>query len=156
MLENKIRALESIAEGLKDRLTEFVFVGGAVTELYSSKSLVDEYRPTTDVDCITQIHTRSRYYQLEDYLRSRGFRNDIDSGVICRWIFKGILVDVMPTDPKILGFSNQWYDDGCNHLLSYQLPSGTWINLFAAPWYIATKTEAVLTRGNKDLRRRRF
>ena len=40
MLENKIQALESIAEGLKDRLTEFVFVVGAVTELYSSKSLI--------------------------------------------------------------------------------------------------------------------
>ena len=59
MLENKIKALESIADGLKDRLTEFIFVGGAVTELYSSKSLVDEYRPTTEVDCITQIHARS-------------------------------------------------------------------------------------------------
>lgn len=152
MLENKIQALESIAMGLKERLKEFVFVGGAVTELYSSKSLIDEYRPTTDVDCIIQIHSRTKYYQLEDFLRSRGFRNDVESGVICRWIYKGLLVDVMPTDPKILGFSNQWYEDGCIHLVEYLLPSGTRINLFAAPWYIATKTEAVMTRGNKDLR----
>jgi hypothetical protein len=152
MLENKIKALECIAEGLKDRLIEFVFVGGAVTELYSSRSLVDEYRPTTDVDCITLIHTRSQYYRMEDYLRSMGFRNDIESGVICRWVYKGILVDVMPTDPKILGFSNKWYEDGFNHLVPYILPSGISINLFAAPWYVATKTEAVLTRGNKDLR----
>ncbi len=123
-----------------------------MTELYSSKSLVDEYRPTTDVDCITQIHARSKYYQLEDFLRSRGLRNDIESGVICRWIYQGILVDVMPTDPKIPGFSNKWYEDGCNHLVQFQLPSDARINLFAAPWYVATKTEAVMTRGNKDLR----
>jgi len=39
----------------------------------------------------------------------KGFSNDVESGVICRYKIKGIVVDVMPTSEGILGFANQWY-----------------------------------------------
>jgi hypothetical protein len=33
-----------------------------------------------------------------------GFTNDIDSGIVCRYKIRGIVVDVMPTDDPSIGF----------------------------------------------------
>ena len=38
-----------------------------------------------------------------------GFVNDTESGVVCRYRVKGIVVDIMPTDVKILEFANRCY-----------------------------------------------
>jgi hypothetical protein len=45
---------------------------------------------------------------LEQRLPTLGFARDVGSEVICRWRHAntGVLFDLMPTDPTILGFSN--------------------------------------------------
>ncbi|HEX9513239.1 MAG TPA: hypothetical protein VF939_22265 [Puia sp.] len=42
------------------------------------------------------------YAAIEEKLRSKGFVNDVESGVICRYTIHGITVDVMPTSENIL------------------------------------------------------
>jgi hypothetical protein len=98
-LENQ-RMLELAHEHLGDLRDEVVFVGGATVELWITDPAAPEFRPTDDIDVIVEITTRQEYYRLEERLRQIDFRNDDESGVICR--FKqpesGLVLDVMPSD----------------------------------------------------------
>ena len=99
-----------------------VFVGGAVVNLYSTTPTgTPEPRVTEDVACIVEVAPRTAFYQLEDELRALGFVNDVASGVICRWTYQGLTVDIMPTDPTILGFGNLWYAAGFAEATPYRL-----------------------------------
>ena len=93
---------------LKDKV---VFVGGATTSLYADRQ-TQEIRPTDDVDVIIELISYNERTKLEEKLRSMGFRHDMESTVVCRFIIQGIIVDIMPTTPDSIGFSNQWYPDG--------------------------------------------
>ncbi|HEY4206888.1 MAG TPA: hypothetical protein VGM31_08750 [Puia sp.] len=66
---------------------------------------------TEDIDIVVEIFHYDEYAAIEAKLRSKGFANDVTSGVICRYIVQGIMVDVMPTSENILGFSNKWYPE---------------------------------------------
>jgi hypothetical protein len=57
----------------------------------------------------------------------------------------------MPTDEKILGFSNSWYKDGVGSAEEYELPNGECISIFAFEYFVSSKCEALLSRGMKDL-----
>jgi hypothetical protein len=48
---------------------------------------------------------------------------------ICRWVGHGILLDVMPTNERILGFGNIWYESAIVSSRSYELPGGAQIRL---------------------------
>jgi hypothetical protein len=61
---------------------------------------------------------------------------------ICRWTYRGTQVDLMPTDPTVLGFANRWYDLAVRTAADVRLPSGAVIRLIAAPAFLATKFEA--------------
>lgn len=148
-----ITMLQTVANGLGDLKNDMVFVGGAVAELYASNPELSDIRPTLDVDCVIELRSKTAHAKLEDNLRTLGFANDSSKGVpICRWIYQGILVDVMPSDTDILGFSNKWYDEGIENKISKMLPDGTEIFVFPPEYYLATKFEAHKGRGGKDLR----
>lgn len=153
MLSTNINMLQTVANGLGELKNEMVFVGGAVAELYANDPAASDIRPTLDVDCVIGLSTRLEFYRLEENLRARGFANDISAGApICRWIYKGIKVDVMPTDENILGFSNKWYVEGIENEIQKILPDGTEIFVFPPEYYAATKLEAHKGRGGNDLR----
>ncbi|OGQ34290.1 MAG: hypothetical protein A3F16_08000 [Deltaproteobacteria bacterium RIFCSPHIGHO2_12_FULL_43_9] len=146
--------IQTIAKGLGDLVNKVVFIGGATTPLYIEDPAASEVRPTEDVDCIIEIASQIEYHKLEENLRKRGFKNLVDStgkAPICRWKFNGVIVDVMPTDEKILGFSNRWYIEGIKNAQPLQL-SSTEILIFTSPYFIAAKIEAFHGRGKKDFR----
>lgn len=58
----------------------------------------------------------------------------------------------MPTDEKILGFSNRWYPLAIETADLHFLPSGRSIRLVSAPVFLATKLEAFHGRGPSDIR----
>lgn len=148
-----IEMLIKVARGLQHLVNEMVFVGGAVAELYADDPAATEIRPTKDVDCVVEISTRIAYYGLEQELRKLGFANDqSESPLICRWAFDDVIVDIMPTDEKILGFSNRWYDVGITNRISQELSNDLSIYTFTMPYYLASKFEAMNSRGGKDLR----
>ena len=70
---------------------------------------------------------------------------------ICRWRYRGIVVDLMPTDPNVLGFANRWYRLAVETAQRISLPSGITIRLISGPAFIATKFEAFADRGRGDL-----
>lgn len=142
-----------VAKGLAHLKDEVVFVGGAIAELYADDPAASDIRPTKDVDCVVEISSRKDYYALEDELRKLGFVNDQStSAPICRWLYDDVVVDIMPTDEKILGFSNQWYESGIANKSIKWLNDHTKIFVFPIEYYLASKFEAMNSRGGKDLR----
>ena len=145
--------IQCVAEGLGELKNEMVFVGGSVVELYSLQPELTDIRATKDVDCVIKILTYSEYAQMEEKLRNIGFHNDTTVGApLCRKKYKGILVDVMPLNTDILGFSNRWYEDGIANKTTTKLPNEIEIFVFQVEYFLATKFEALKNRGGKDIR----
>jgi len=147
-----VQMLDIVAERLGDDLCgRLVFVGGAVAGLLITDPAQPAIRPTEDVDLIAQVIVRTDYYALEAELRARGFQQDMRTGApICRWTVAGVTVDVMPTLPDVLGFSNRWYPLACATAWAARLPSGRSVQVIATPAFVATKLEAFAGRGQGD------
>jgi hypothetical protein len=65
-------------------------------------------RFTIDVDLFVEAATARRYHEVEAALRSAGFTQDVaGQSLQCRWSRHELIVDVMPDDPAVLGFSNR-------------------------------------------------
>lgn len=102
-----------------------------------------------DIDVIVEVASFSKYSELEEHLREKGFGNVLDGDApICRWRIDGVIIDVMPTMSEILGFSNRWYQSAVEERIPYDLPSGVTIQRVRPEYFIATKIEAFLGRGH--------
>ena len=150
---SNLAMITQVANALGDLKEEVVFVGGSVAELYADYPEVTDIRPTIDVDCFLELRTYRNYSKLEERLRALGFKDDTSQGApICRKIYKGIKVDFMPDDERVLGFSNRWYADGIRNKQECTLFDGTKIYILSVAYYLATKFEAMNGRGGADIR----
>ncbi len=105
-----VAPLRDAARFLRPLLGELVFVGGCTTALLITNTAAADVRPTYDVDAIAEITSYAAYTAFSERLRNLGFAEDVSEGApICRWRQQNTVLDVMPLDPKILGFSNRWY-----------------------------------------------
>jgi hypothetical protein len=128
-----------------------VFLGGCATGLLLTDPAAPEPRPTQDVDVITEVLSLIDYYRLADELRIAGFVEDQTEGApVCRWRSEGVMLDVTPTDPEILGFGNRWYAPALRASGHIGLPSGARLRVVTAPYFLATKLEAFDGRGGGD------
>lgn len=143
--------LRQIAEALGDLREQVVFLGGAVAGLLVTDPLADGVRATRDVDAVVNAN-RSTFHRIEQAVAKRGFARDVQSDVICRWIHKdsGVLFDLMPVQPEVLGFSNRWYPYAVESAEPVELSPGVTIRLVSAVAFIATKLEAFAGRGEGD------
>jgi len=146
-----IETVKRVAKGLSPLLDRLVFAGGAVIELYADDPAASPLRPTTDIDIVVELTGYGKYAELVEQLAKLGFHHDPESKVACRYKFDEITVDIMPTDEKILGFSNRWYKEGMKQVFKYEFDDGIQIKLFEPPYFLATKFEAFKGRG-KDYR----
>ena len=138
--QSSVTMIRHVAERLGNLRKLVVFLGGAVTGLLLTDAAAPEARSTKDVDIIVEIGSYTEYAHFEEALRSLGLIQVQD--VICRWNFGGVLVDVMPTDETVLGFSNRWYSHALETAEDYDLTAGLIIRLVTAPCFVATKLEA--------------
>lgn len=147
--------LETAAGLLGPLLDEVVFVGGATVHLWLTEPGAPPARATEDVDVVCEVASRTEYYRLGKALRGRGFKEAMDAPVICRWESADplLVLDVMPTDPDILGFSNPWYEEAIASALPVALSSGAEIRATVPPVLVATKLCAWRGRGRGDLLR---
>lgn len=146
-----LNLLESAAAKLDPLLPEVVFVGGCATGLLITDLAAAEVRGTYDVDVITEIASYSDYVAFSERLRDLGFQEDSREGApLCRWKHGDLILDVMPLDAKILGFSNRWYTDAWRTSADVILPSGRAIRAITAPCFLCTKIEAFRGRGQGD------
>lgn len=142
--------LSSTVIGLGPLKDEVVFVGGATIELYITARPALRVRPTDDVDCVVEVASRMDYYKLEERLRAQGFTHAPEERIVCRWKYKDVLVDVMPIEGDILGFTNRWYRQGFERSILANLGAGLAIRIFDIPHLIASKIEAFKGRGQND------
>lgn len=145
--------LEIAASGLQELLHQVTFVGGTIASFYATHPAPTEPRPTFDVDCVIEITSQLQFVKLEERLRNMGLEHDTsENAPICRWKFRGVSIDIMPDNPKILGFASIWSAEGLKAPMSVTLHSGVSIRILTAPYYFASKLEAFLGRGVQDIR----
>lgn len=144
--------VELVAVALGELRDELVLVGGCAASLLIDTPTAPPPRVTYDVDLAVAVAALRNYHALERKFARLGFKRDLSPDApICRWRIGAIEVDLMPTDERVLGFSNRWYREAVASAHKLTLPSGTAINLISAPAFLATKFEAFLTRGKADM-----
>lgn len=145
-----ITRIKAVSNALDKLATPVVFVGGATASLYADVEFRENARPTDDVDVVVELLAYKNYAAVEEQLRAIGFANDISSKVICRYKYEGLIVDIMPTSEKILGFSNKWYAPGFKQAIDYAIDEMHTIKIFPAAYFIASKLETFKGRGKND------
>jgi hypothetical protein len=139
-----------MAAKLKPLLPEITFVGGCTTGLLITDPAASPVRATDDVDVIVEVASYAEYSRFSKRLRSLGFSEDTsEDAPICRWLVDQMKLDVMPTDEKILGFSNRWYKPAIETADLVPL-GGFELRVVTAPYFLATKLEAFRGRGKDD------
>lgn len=140
------------AAKLAPLLDQIVFVGGCITGLLVTDPAAAPVRTTLDVDVIISVASYPEFTLLEKRLRELGFRQSHAEGApICRWLSGDLILDLMPTDSAILGFSNPWYRPALENAQRIRIGEHD-IQLITAPFFLATKLEAFRGRGNNDFR----
>jgi hypothetical protein len=146
------RALfESIVRLLAPVLDELVFVGGCTTGLFITDPAAGGIRPTKDVDAIVDVTSYAKYTALSERLRQLGLAEDSSPGApLCRWRRADLIVDVMPIDEHVLGFSNRWYPLAIETAQTFDI-AGYDVRVVTPALFIATKLEAFHGRGGGDV-----
>ena len=142
-----MQLVEVVAQALGELCDELVLVGGCAAGLLCTSPNAPPPRVTYDVDVIAEVAALPAYHALEKRFAARGFRRDIaQDAPICRWRIGEVKVDLMPTDERVLGFSNRWYPAAITGASAVKLPSGRQIRLISAPaFFLATKFEDIIT-----------
>lgn len=151
-MSTNLERLELAAQRLGPLLDELTLVGGTAVGLLISDPAAEPPRPTLDVDFVAESTTYVQYAQVERRLMAQGFahaRGDGDPR--CRFRLGDLVLDVMPLDERVLGFSNAWYRSGIKCRVTARLPSGTRFHHIDAPHLIATKLLAFAERGEDDV-----
>lgn len=134
-------------------LGELVFVGGQLAEWLVTDPAAVRVRPTDDVDVIVAVTSRTAYHRIQEQLRMLGFGPDSRPGApVCRMRTRDDLVlDVMPLDERVLGFTNRWYPFVVDSATLLGLEQDLVIRAVTAPAFLATKWEAFAGRGGGDI-----
>lgn len=138
--------LKLTVQALGDLTDDLVFIGGSTISLYITEPEVVQVRETFDVDCIVEASGRLEYEETVKRLRKRGFNEDMEEKVICRYKKGELILDLMPTDARILGFTNKWYKSAIQNTTETSL-AGKKIKIFTPAYLIASKVEAFKGRG---------
>lgn len=146
------RALfEFVVRLLAPVLGDLVFVGGCTTGIFITDPAAAGIRPTRDVDAIVDVTSYTEYNALADRLRALGLTEDSSEGApLCRWRYDSVIVDVMPIDERVLGFSNRWYPTAIDTAQHLDI-AGHRVRIVTPALFIATKLEAFHGRGNSDV-----
>ncbi len=139
-----------MARKLRPLLSEVAFVGGCATGLLVTDPAAAAPRVTYDVDVIVELASYAEYARLSKRLRGLGFSEDSSEGApLCKWVSEGMKLDVMPTNEKILGFSNRWYAGALQHAQELTIDD-LQLRVVTGPYFVATKLEAFRGRGGGD------
>lgn len=144
--------LQKVAEALGEELLDkVVFVGGCTTGLLITDEVTKEaVRYTDDVDLIIDVLGNADWNNFQSKLKDKGFTVSMEDNIICRMRLGELKVDFMPSDEKILGFSNRWYSQAIDTSSTYALSDKISIKLISPPYFLATKLEAYNGRGGDD------
>lgn len=145
--------IKIVAKALKELNADVVYVGGAVIQLYASDAAAINPTTTYDVDCVINATSYKEYGEFEQKLYAKHFSNDTsEDAPICRYLFNGEKVDFMPKVDTGIGDSNRWYLKGMEYRQACRLDSETTIYIMPVTYYLASKIDALHSRGGNDYR----
>lgn len=135
-----------------DLLKKVAFVGGCTTGLLMTDAFSkQQVRHTDDVDLIVHVVGHVGLASLQAQLVGCGFSHSMEyDAPICAMRLGHLRVDFMPDDETVLGFTNRWYAQALESALPFALPDGQVIRLLTPAFFMATKLESYLGRGNND------
>ena len=148
---SNLALLQLAARRLSNLNDNVVYLGGCATALFINDPSALDVRATVDVDCIIDVISLAEYHKFESQLIEKGFKKSMEDDVICRFRCDEIILDVMPTDQKILGFGNPWYKEALQQATTHEIATDLRVKSITAPYFLATKFEAFKTRGKNDL-----
>lgn len=149
--EINIESLIEVAEALGNLNKRTVYVGGAVVSIYVNDPAAEDPRPTNDIDVAMEIATVGELEKVRQQLAEKGFYNDPQEKIMCRFTYENILVDVMSTQEVGWAPANPWFKDGFEHLEEILLNEQISIRIMPLAYFLASKFEAFHGRG-KDPR----
>lgn len=150
-IPNRDRLLRT-ARVLRPLLGELVFVGGQVAELLVTDPAAVRVRPTDDVAVVVPITTRTAYHCAANATDGTGLHAGPPrrrTGVSMRTT-DDLILDVMPLDEAILGFSNRWYSYALASATARTLEPTLDVRIASAAAFLAMKWEAFGRRGAAD------
>ncbi len=140
------KMLQVVAEKLGPLRDEVVFLGGAVMPFLVTEPNVEVTRFTKDVDIIFEPETREELYEFEDELRDLGFKKTLNAAV-CQWVVENVRIDILPTDPDVIGFDNRWCAEAQRSSIRKKIGPGLIINIVPGHCFLGLKLCAFLRRG---------
>jgi hypothetical protein len=136
---------------LEPVLDELVFVGGCAMGMMITDPAAAGIRPTKDVDAIVDVTSYAMYAALSNRLRALGLTEDTSTGAPTgRWRHGEAVVDILPTDRGVLGFSNSWYARAIASASPVAI-DGLQARVVAPAYFVAAKLEAFRSRGHGDV-----
>ena len=148
-LTGRVALVTGAAEGIGAGIAKAMSAADA--GIFVTDPAAGGIRPTKDVNAIVDVTSYAQYTALSDRLRNLGLVEDNSEGApLCRWRQGNVIVDVMPTDASVLGFSNRWYPmaiDTAQHLDI----AGHRVRIVTPALFIATKLEAFHGRGGNAI-----
>lgn len=151
MIDPNRALFETVVSLLEPVLDDLVFVGGCTTGVFVTDPASGGIRPTKDVDVIVDVTSYAQYDALSDRLRKLELAEDTSEGApLCRWRRGSTIVDVMPIDERVLGFSNRWYPTAIDTAQRLDI-AGHSARIVTPALFIATKLEAFHGRGGGDV-----
>jgi hypothetical protein len=155
MRPGNLEAIIDVAKAVESVGHNFVFTGACVLPFLVAKEFCPGLRTTQDVDVIVQVISRTQMAEVEEKLRSVGFQNDqwTESRHRCRWVYNGIIVDVMSDDSEDNNSCpSKWFQFAAATPISREIESGFFIRHLSAVAFLATKLDAFANRGESDIR----
>ncbi len=146
-----LNAITKVAHALGDLNERVVYVGGAVISLYVDDPAAEDVRPTKDVDITLHIASLRELEALRIDLSKKGFIQTVEDGVMCRFRFDDVKVDVMGTKEVGWAPANEWFAPGLA-LAEEVLIDGTTIRVLSLSFFLASKFSAFHSRSGKDVR----
>lgn len=145
-------AIEIVASALGELKDRSFLTGGVSIPFYITDPLEEAPRATLDIDVAIEVYSAVEFRNVvENRLREQGFVNDTSQGApICRWKLNEIIVDIMPIEESVLGFTNPWYQAGLSHTMPITVTERCPWRVLSAPFALAAKFEAFWSRGAAD------
>lgn len=145
-----IGPLRAVARKLDGTDLEYAFTGGSIVNLLLDEPELSPARPTDDVDVIVEVVSTVRYSQIEEKLRSVGFKHDMsEDAPICRWRLGDLIVDIMPTKGEEIGLNTQWFKEALANAIIVEY-AHTKLKVLSPSGFLATKYLTFLDRGKGD------
>lgn len=142
--------VKTIAIALRELKDQVVFVGGSILTLYITEPGAEKVRETLDVDFTMKLYTYNDFNKVQERLSQLGFHPDPFGHSINSYKCNDIPVDIMLAIDSPLVPCNRWYQKGFNSLQQMSIGNEN-IQVFSAPYFLATKFEAFNDRG-EDIR----